>query len=145
MSEPPDLEALARRYLDLWQSQVNAIAGDTELSEALARFVEAAKAMGAGAWWPGAAAQPEASSREKHGTDSPPADRSAAAAASPGDRDDDLAGIGRRLDALERRLAVLESKGKPSKARAVARGKPAVASRPQRARKGAGKRPKRGR
>src|SRR5437899_1827056 len=30
MSEPPDLETLARRYLDLWQDQVTALAVDPE-------------------------------------------------------------------------------------------------------------------
>jgi len=40
MSEsPPDFNALARRYLDLWQEQVAAVAADPALAEAVARGV----------------------------------------------------------------------------------------------------------
>ncbi|WP_245699251.1 hypothetical protein [Rhodospira trueperi] len=34
---PPDLQALARRYLDLWQEQLGSMARDPAVSEALAR------------------------------------------------------------------------------------------------------------
>jgi hypothetical protein len=33
MSKPPDLEALARRYVELWQDQIAATAADPELTE----------------------------------------------------------------------------------------------------------------
>ncbi|MBY0430690.1 MAG: hypothetical protein K2Q10_05795, partial [Rhodospirillales bacterium] len=46
MSETPDLQALARRYLDLWQDQMTALAADPSLAEALARTVTL---MGTGA------------------------------------------------------------------------------------------------
>ncbi|WP_141400565.1 hypothetical protein [Magnetospirillum sp. 15-1] len=36
---PPDFKALARRYLDLWQEQVAAVAADPALAEAVARGV----------------------------------------------------------------------------------------------------------
>ncbi|CUW41492.1 conserved protein of unknown function [Magnetospirillum sp. XM-1] len=36
---PPDFQALARRYLDLWQEQVAAVAADPALAEAVARGV----------------------------------------------------------------------------------------------------------
>ncbi len=35
-AEPPDLDALAKRYLDMWQAQVNAMAGDGEAAKTLA-------------------------------------------------------------------------------------------------------------
>ena len=37
-SPPPDIEALARRYLDLWQDQATALAGDAELARQLGRW-----------------------------------------------------------------------------------------------------------
>jgi len=39
MSQPPDIEALARRYLDLWQDQASALAGDAELARQLGRWL----------------------------------------------------------------------------------------------------------
>lgn len=42
MSEaPPDFSSLARRYLDLWQEQVAAMANEPALAEALARGIAA--------------------------------------------------------------------------------------------------------
>src|SRR5262249_34592586 len=39
MSEPPNLEALARRYLDLWQDQATALAGDGELARQIGQWL----------------------------------------------------------------------------------------------------------
>src|ERR1041385_8782956 len=39
MSEPPNLEALARRYLDLWQDQATALAGDAELARQIGQWL----------------------------------------------------------------------------------------------------------
>ena len=39
MAEPPDLPTLARRYLDLWQEQLIAMAADPDLAQALARVI----------------------------------------------------------------------------------------------------------
>src|SRR5690242_10668845 len=38
MAEPPDLASLAKRYLDLWQEQLTAMAADPDLAESLARL-----------------------------------------------------------------------------------------------------------
>jgi len=40
MPKPPDLEALARRYVELWQDQIAATAADPELTEGLARMMQ---------------------------------------------------------------------------------------------------------
>src|ERR1700761_6776428 len=40
MTKPPDLEALARRYVELWQDQMAAAAADPELTEALVRIMQ---------------------------------------------------------------------------------------------------------
>ena len=38
MSDPPDMEDLARRYLDLWQSQMSALATDPQVADTLNRL-----------------------------------------------------------------------------------------------------------
>ena len=38
MAEPPDLASLAKRYLDLWQEQLTAMAADPDLAESMARL-----------------------------------------------------------------------------------------------------------
>ena len=40
MSERPDLQALARQYMDLWQTQLEGLAGDREVAETMARTLE---------------------------------------------------------------------------------------------------------
>lgn len=46
MTDEPDLEELARRFFDLWQEQVTALATDREVAEATERWLQA---MGAAA------------------------------------------------------------------------------------------------
>ena len=41
MADPPDLSALAKRYVDLWQDQLIALAAHPELAESLARVLRA--------------------------------------------------------------------------------------------------------
>src|SRR5215831_20247999 len=41
MADPPDLSALAKRYVDLWQDQLIALAAHPELAEGLARVLAA--------------------------------------------------------------------------------------------------------
>src|SRR5579883_75831 len=84
MAEPPDLASLAKRYLDLWQEQLIAMAADPDLAESLSRLLAGLVPPSA---WP---ARPG-------GDDAAPARPTAAAAAS-GERGD-------RLDELARRLA----------------------------------------
>src|SRR5579859_6000968 len=76
MSKPPDLEALARRYVELWQDQIAATAVDPELTDGLARMMQLVGggfAAQAGLWqslWPDLAARAAAPSRP---APSPPA------------------------------------------------------------------------
>ena len=41
MAERTDLDELARRYLDLWQDQMTALAGDEEFAETVQRLMTA--------------------------------------------------------------------------------------------------------
>lgn len=117
MSEPPDLETLARRYLDLWQDQVSALAADPEFTETLGRMLQVSAALGPAGWmsvWTAAAAglKPQNAHDERSAksatTPANPAPGSAAAAAPSHDGGDDLAELRRRLAALEARLAGLD-------------------------------------
>ena len=40
MSEPPDLDALAKQYLDLWQQQLGGISKDQQTAEIMAQTME---------------------------------------------------------------------------------------------------------
>ena len=91
MAEPPDLASLAKRYLDLWQEQLIAMAADPELAESLARLLAGLMPPG----WAGTV------SGEPAGTPAP--------AAAPGERGDQLDELLRRLAAVEERVAALEA------------------------------------
>jgi hypothetical protein len=104
MSEPPEMEALARRFLALWQEQLVATASDPALADALARLMT----LAGGALAPWTAAL-QAAARARDGDDRAVADRAAPAAAAPRDGGDAVADLARRLAALEERLAQLEA------------------------------------
>src|SRR5262245_25516585 len=103
--DPGDFDRLARRYLDLWQSQLSGLASDQALTEQIARLFAAANtqmtsvlqmAQGAPQHAPSASSSPEI------GT--PPA------AAAPGHGPDDVGELRKRVEALEARIAELESR-----------------------------------
>jgi hypothetical protein len=113
MADPSDMDALARRWLKLWEEQLVATASDPELTEGLTRLMTIAGA--ALAPW-GAALQAAARRREHAEAPSAaerpaaaPAERAAPAPAPSHDGGDALAELARRLAALEERLARLES------------------------------------
>lgn len=54
MSDPPDLDSLARRYLDLWQQGMSQAAADPDAARALAAFFAPVRAV-----FPPAGAAPE--------------------------------------------------------------------------------------
>ena len=93
-----DFDKLARRYLDLWQSQLAGLASDQALTEQIARLFAAANTQVASALQ---AAQ-GASHAAQTGTPS--------AASSPGNGSDDVGELRKRVEALEARIAELESK-----------------------------------
>ncbi len=47
MADKPDLEHLAKRYLDLWQDQLAGMASDVDIQETIARTIELMNASGA--------------------------------------------------------------------------------------------------
>ncbi|MGH6990916.1 MAG: hypothetical protein ACREFD_12460 [Stellaceae bacterium] len=97
--EPPDLAALAKRFLDLWQEEMTQLAADPELAHSISRFL---KALPPGLpFWPGFGERAEGGAGG--------ADRAAAAAASSHERGQHLDEFASRLDAVEKRLARLEA------------------------------------
>src|SRR4051812_11677737 len=109
MSEPPTLETLARRYLDLWQDQVSALATDPEFTETVGRLLQVSAALGPAGWmslWAAASAglQPQGKREAPNGqpatATSPQTAGPAPAAAAPGDSGDDVAELRRRLAVL---------------------------------------------
>jgi hypothetical protein len=143
MPEPPDLETLARRYLDLWQDQVSALAADPEFTETLGRLLQVSAALGPAGWmslWTAAAAglqpqkgqNPHAARPFTTGNAAPARAAETAgpapAAASPGDGNADLAELRRRLAVLEERLGRVAAERTDAGRRMDVAGKPALAS-----------------
>jgi hypothetical protein len=96
-----EFDRLARRYLDLWQSQLAGLAADQGLTEQIARLFAAANAQVASAI--------QAAQGASHAsTSSPPG--TASAAAPSGHGADDVGELRKRLAALEERLRELEAK-----------------------------------
>src|SRR6266700_795955 len=120
MSEPPDLSALAKRYVELWQDYLSAAAADPDLADSLARLLagmgEALTLSPWSAWLRNIASARERSERataaprraDEQAGPRPPTTRSgqreadtearaAPVAASSHERDDGLAELARRL------------------------------------------------
>ncbi|MHA1567718.1 MAG: hypothetical protein ACTSX7_20590 [Alphaproteobacteria bacterium] len=113
MVEPPSLEELARRYMDLWEEQLTAVAGDQALADQMGKLFEAMR-QGAGAIIP-ASGDPGAGTTDEAADDAKgqPADNptGAATAGVASERGDgDMAEFVRRLTTVEKRLAALERK-----------------------------------
>ncbi|MEQ8196292.1 MAG: hypothetical protein RIB59_17550 [Rhodospirillales bacterium] len=120
MTKQPDLDDLARQYLDLWQDQLTGMAQDPEVTEMMARTVElmntnmAAFTLFAQSALNAAAKRPDGTKVD--GDDQPASQRrtksatagSAAAAAASGDSDLDVDELLRRIETLEKRIAALE-------------------------------------
>jgi hypothetical protein len=139
MAERADIDELARRYLDLWQDQMTALAGDREFAEALQQLMTTMSVPGsAPGSVPGSApghAAPEfqrawmgvmtgqqpgqqpGQSTKATADDGTPgrAPGAPAAATAPDGGSADLDQLARRLAALEERIAALEAGAKPSR------------------------------
>ena len=104
MTQKPDLEALARRYVELWQDQFAASAADPQMAETLARWLKVAGggAMASAAMW---------QNLWPHGAphDHAPSPGPAPATAPPDDGGRGVAQLALRVAALEERIAALES------------------------------------
>ncbi len=105
MADSVDMDALAKRYVELWQDQMAQISSDPSVTDAWRSvFENAAKNLGIA---PDAfAAYTAAFSGVSQGA---ALAGSEAAAPASSDGRADLADVLRRLDALERRLAALET------------------------------------
>jgi hypothetical protein len=120
MSEPPDLESLARKFLDLWQDQMTAVAADPETADMITRFMAMmTPGMGAllpmqmGGAWAGLPPAGEEMLERIRAAAAAGGAYGAAAGAAPdaaasGRRRDDLDELSRRLARLEQRLDRLE-------------------------------------
>jgi small-conductance mechanosensitive channel len=93
-----EFDKLARRYLDLWQSQLAGLASDQALTEQIARLFAAANTQIASAL--------QAAQGASHASQA----RTSAAAPPPGNGADDVGELRKRVEALEARIAELESK-----------------------------------
>jgi hypothetical protein len=107
MADDPGFDALARRYLDLWQGQLSAMSGDRQLTETLARLLATANAGVTSAFDTARRAHERAPSGTR------PADGPQAAATASVDGAAELERLRARIDALERRLAELERRPAP--------------------------------
>jgi hypothetical protein len=152
--EPPALEDLARRYLDLWQDQWAAVCADPTVADSMARTMTAfgqtaltingmleqtlGSANAVNPWadmmkslWPMPAAAKGAQTHDERQDKATTAGTQAAApgAASPepasGDGDGAVAELASRIAALERELAALAPDGAPDG------GKPAAGAAPE--------------
>ena len=102
MSEPPDLDALAKQYLDLWQQQLGGISKDQQTAEIMAQTMEL---MNAGA---SAFATMATQNQGYADADASSSPSTAASGASSGASDLDVAELARRIARLEKRLDSLE-------------------------------------
>jgi hypothetical protein len=109
MSEPPDLDALAKQYLNLWQQQLGGISKDQQTAEIMAQTMEL---MNAGA---SAFATMATQNQGYADADASSSPSTAASGASPGASDLDVAELARRIARLEKRLDSLETGVKKSR------------------------------
>ena len=125
MAEPPDLQALAKQYLDLWQDQLGGVSKDPQTTEIMAQTMELMNS-GAQAFATMAATVQHAGNfngNDQGGSDgnkpSPnPSGNDAVprpAGAASGAADPDLAEFARRLERIEGRLDTLEAASKKSR------------------------------
>ena len=105
MPDTPNMEDLARRYMDLWQEHLNTLASDQDTTKVMAQTIAImsssaqafADVISASAW-----------PVRESGNDCTP-DRSPSTAPSDSNADPDGAELHRRVAALEERVAELES------------------------------------
>jgi hypothetical protein len=117
MTQAPDLDQLARRYLDLWQQHLGDLAADGEVADSLAKTIELMS--GSAAAFAKMAQQGALQPGENNDGEQPSGTTSTGPA--PGHSDDDLDKLTDRIEELERRIAELESssggKGKVARGR----------------------------
>ena len=123
MSVPPDLDELARRYVELWERQLAATATDAAMTAQLANAFTAmaqvwpmalqglaAAAPVGGQSGDGKAGDGQGAGQTGGGATAAGPAGAATAAAAPGDGIQQLAELERRLAAVEERLAAVEAR-----------------------------------
>lgn len=116
MTETPDHQELARRYLELWQDQISGAAGDPAVADAMARMMagwQSVMGQTFGQQPPPPGGQGEGNGATGRAGDTAPGkapdkNGSAAASASPGGADDVIRQLLVRIADLERRVEQLE-------------------------------------
>ena len=108
-----EFDRLARRYLDLWQSQLSGLSADPALTEQIARLFAAANAQVASAIQ-AAQAGTHATSAAASSANPGSAPGAAPSAAASQHGADDLGELRKRVAALEARIAELETKLPPA-------------------------------
>ena len=101
---PPDMQDLARSYLELWQDHLKAVAHDADISEMLARTAALMSSVAEDF----VKASSRATGNEPGGASE--TDRAAAAAPGGGGGDSCLNEFNGRIAAIEERISQLESK-----------------------------------
>jgi hypothetical protein len=110
MAEPPDLAQLAKRYLDLWETQLAAFGTDPALLDQVARTVAAMGAtLVAASAAAGQSEEPGHGPSRNRKQNAAAAARTPAAAAASSDGDARLDQLARQLADMERRLAAIEA------------------------------------
>tara|TARA_R110002124_G_scaffold80789_1_gene213631 strand:+ start:51705 stop:52250 length:546 start_codon:yes stop_codon:yes gene_type:complete len=130
MADQPDLDQLAKQYLDLWQDHMQSMAADPKVTETMSQMTQmmtgsatafaalAQQAINAGKQPPtpstsGPSTEPPTHEPSDDGpgatTPAPDGPGTPAPGAAHGGADLDMAELARRLDGIERRLAALES------------------------------------
>ncbi|MBL6948039.1 MAG: hypothetical protein ISR51_05120 [Rhodospirillales bacterium] len=117
MAKPPDLQYLAKQYLDLWQGQLGGVSKDPKTGEIMAQTMEL---MNAGAQAFATMVQTAQDGSNDQGNsdgNAPPSNSSGVSAAQPagaasGAANADLDEFARRLERIEERLDTLESKAR---------------------------------
>jgi hypothetical protein len=115
--EPPSLDELAKRYLDLWQDQMTALAADPETARLMGRSLQLWASAGPAGWqgiWQAAAdgLKGHPGTVFDHAAFAPffkQADGTASAGSASGNGGGDVAELRRRLAELETRVAGLAS------------------------------------
>ena len=121
MSKPPDLNGLAKQYLDLWQQQLGGIAEDDQDAEIMDRPDELMNAGASTLATRAATTQgyptgsdDDANARSS-GSQQPDGSVAPSPAAAPVASNHDLAEFARRLERLEERVAAMEAGAKKSR------------------------------
>ena len=108
MAQTPDIDELARRYLDLWQQHLGDLAADDGIAETLAKAMELMN--GSATAFANMAQQTASQAGEtNHGGGKKEPSGSASDSPALKHSDNDLDKLAGRIEELERRIAELES------------------------------------